>query len=188
MSNLTNMIRYAHLKHKGQVRKTNGRPYFHDHCLRLLEDISLDPNLVNDPTAALIIVGHDVVEDCTENDTDDERYVLYEEIADRFGEAVQYGIFELTDEYTKARYPDLNRAQRIDRELKRLAKISERGKILKFYDRRANLQDLIADKDYNTNYARESLKLVCRLSTLDNFHVGLTVLTLANTILDKSNE
>ncbi len=188
MSSLTNMIRYAHLKHSGQVRKTNGRPYFHDHCLRLLEDISLDPNLVNDPTAALIILGHDIVEDCTKNDTNAERYILYDEIEERFGIEVQCGIFELTNEYTKARYPDLNRVQRNDRELKRLAKISERCKILKFYDRRANLRDLIADEDYNTNYARESRELVCCLAMLDNFHIGLTILTLANTILDKSNE
>ena len=185
MSDLTKMIRYATIKHGDQKRKKNGRPYCHDHCLKLLQSICVDPVLGYDDDAALIIVGHDIVEDCTENDTDEERDALYLEITCMFGNNVCTGIRELTNEYTKARYPNQNRAKRKERELKRLIGISDRSKTLKLYDRLINLEDSIADEDWNKTYAQESWNIGNSLNTIENAHVAIKVLTLAIAIQER---
>lgn len=179
------MIRYASAMHGDQKRKKNGRPYFRDHCLGLLEDVCKDPVYGDDRIAHLIILGHDIVEDCTDNDTDEEREALDKEIVDMFGEPVAWGIQELTDEFTKARHPDMNRRERKDAELKRMSKISDRGKVLKLYDRRANLYDMIESEDWNSTYAEESWIMAFRLATDESYEIAKEVASLAVRLKDK---
>ena len=184
MSNLAKMIRYASVKHQNQKRRT-GRPYFRDHCLALLEGVCNDWTYGDDEIAHLIILGHDIVEDCTENDTDEERQVLYTEIRDLFGSDVAVGIGELTNEFTKKRYPDMNRRKRKAAELKRLRGISDRGKVLKLYDRRINLQDMVDVEDRNITYAQESWDLAFALGSQNNHQVSILVTTLAARLRDR---
>ena len=178
MNKILKAIEYAADKHKGQLRKANHRPYFEDHCLRLFGRVALDPNLKGE-VPGIIILCHDVVEDCSKSDSDEDREVLYQEISDLFGSVVKRGVKYLTDEFTKARYPDLNRAKRTYNEQMRLRFAPNMIKLLKLYDREINLQDLIADEDYNKTYAKESLDLAMILSNDKNSYQAIKVLTLA---------
>jgi len=186
MTMIPQMIRYASRMHHGQKRKKNGRPYFRDHCLGLLEDICNDRFLGDDEEAHLIILGHDIVEDCTLDDTDEQRAPLYEDIAETFGHEVELGIAELTNRFSKKRYPRMNRRTRKSYELKRLANISDRGKILKLYDRRANLRDMIEAKDFRIGYAQESWELGYTLSTAENSYIAVQVMALCAEIRDNA--
>jgi len=187
-NNLLTAIAYGSVKMEGITRKFNGRDYFRDHCMRLLANVACDPVLGDDEDAAIIIVLHDVVEDCTENETDEERQVLYDEITELFGHNVTIGVMELTDEYTKARHPEKNRRQRKELELERQKGISDRGKRLKLHDRNVNLEDTLAEEDWNMTYAQESWDLGFNLSDPENFCIASKVLAKAALLRDKCNE
>lgn len=163
MSRLLKAISWASEMHKDQVRKFNGKDYFEDHCMRLLVRVSHDPNYGQDEDAGIIIVCHDVVEDCTEDDMDFQRDVFYGYISELFGDEVRDGIYALTNEFTKARYPNFDRGYRKARELERLKRISLRSKILKLYDRIINLEDILGEDDA-AYYGRESLELADALA------------------------
>lgn len=185
MDYIQEAIDYAREAHKGQVRKNNGRDYFDDHCLRLFHRLSDDPVYGHDMTAKLVIILHDVVEDCSGGDTDELRQVRYDEIQEKFGGMVAGGVRELTNEYTKLRYPEWNRRKRKDNELLRLSLISERGRTLKLYDREINLQDSISDGDFNKGYAQESWSLAFHLSGSETYNQAVKVMALAAAIRDK---
>lgn len=187
-NNILRMIRYASKAHEGQVRKHNGRPYFNDHCLRLMGHLANDSKYGKDEEAALIILAHDVVEDCSVSDADTHRKVRYDEIENKFGLVIAEGVGDLTDEYTKERYLAWNRAKRKDAELKRLCGIRDRSKTLKLYDRWVNLTDLIADRDFNVTYARESWDMAYHLSDPDNLYIAVKVLVLAAEVQDKAGK
>lgn len=184
MNRILKAIRYAAEKHKGQKRKDNGRDYFTDHCMRLLSHVACDPVLAGDEDAAIVIICHDVVEDCTKNETNDERDALYTEIEALFGQHVRIGVAALTDEYTTKRYQLWNRRKRKDKELERQKQISPWLKRLKLYDRQANLQDFAEAGDHNTTYARESWEMGYHLSEAGNFVNAAKVMTLAAEMRD----
>jgi (p)ppGpp synthase/HD superfamily hydrolase len=184
MNRILRAIKYGANKMEGMKRKKNERDYFTDHCMRLLGYVACDPLLEGDEDAAIIIILHDVVEDCTNNDTDEERQVLYDEITELFGSGVQKGVHDLTDEFTKKRHPDKNRQQRQALELERQKKIYDRSKRLKLWDRYANLQDMLEVGDNNRTYARESWDMGYYLSDPYNFIVAIKVMTLAAKMRD----
>ncbi len=179
-------IQWASKKMDGMKRKKNNRDYFTDHCMRLLGLVARDPKYGEDEDAAIIIVCHDVVEDCTENETDDERHELYDEIADLFGLSVMEGVHDLTDEFTKKRHPEKNRAKRKELELERQKDIRDRSKCLKLYDRYINLGDMIESGDWNMVTARESWDMGFHLSDPDNWYIAIKVLERAAFIRDKA--
>lgn len=156
---LIEAIQYGATKSKGQKRKHNKRDYFEDHPMRLLSRVANDPFLEHSSYAMTTIVLHDVVEDATQNDTDAERDILYAEINVQFGEVVADGVFDLTNEYTKKRYPGLNRATRLKLEFERLSEIGLVTKLLKLHDRSLNLDDTFESGDISDRYAKESLDL-----------------------------
>lgn len=184
MSKLLKAIRYAKQKHKGQIRKNNGQDYFMAHCLKLLSYVACDKTYGKDRDAGIIILCHDVVEDCSKSDSDKDRAVTYGEIKFSFGHAVQEGVYELTDEYTKERYPNDNRATRKMAEHTRLSGISDRSKALKLHDIRANLEDYISDGDWNTTLAKELRHLAETLCTQDTRGSANKCIKLANTIIE----
>lgn len=199
--NLARAIQYATEKHTGQVRKYTGEPFIR-HPLRVMAAVASDREYGGDERAAMIAVLHDVVEDCTENETDFEREVLYQEILDNFGLSVQIGVVELTNEFTSKRHPKKNRAKRKKLEFERLRGISDRGKVTKLYDRQDNLEDTIRawevavtkddrealkQRKFNETFARESWELGFALASHDNAHISGRVMTLAAKLRDMVN-
>jgi len=187
MSKLQEAIYYAADAHRSQVRKHSALDYFEYHSLILFSRVLQDP-VHGGEEAGLIMLCHDVVEDCSENDSDEARAIHYREIQVRFGLAVYRGVHDLTDEYTKKRHPKLNRRQRKDKERKRLAKTPARSQLLKLYDREINLEDSIRDGACNLNYARESWQLASALSNIENAYQACRVFTLAMQLQEMCHE
>src|SRR5690554_853846 len=123
-------LKFATKAHKGQTRKYTEEPYI-EHPKRvvaLLKSVKHTPEMI---AAAYL---HDVVED-TE--------VSNEDIKNRFGAQVASLVEELTDEYEKAKYPNLNRRARKEREVKRQANMSPAAKTIKLADVIDNTRDIV---------------------------------------------
>jgi len=187
VSKLLQAIRYATKKHKGQYRKKNGRPFI-THPLEVMRLVLNDDQYGSDEESAMIAVLHDVVEDCSHNDSDSSRSDLYVEIKDMFGLTVAGGVRELTNEFTHLRHPDMNRKMRKDAEVKRLLGISHRGMTIKLYDRLVNIQDMVDSKDWNMTYAVESWVLGSKIADPDTYHIVVKILRLAAKIAEKAKK
>lgn len=124
-------IKFAEMKHTGQVRKISGSPYVHHPLMvsYVAANFKKSKNLYKIITAAIL---HDVIED---TDT------TPEEITKEFGMLISSLVFELSDdpeeiqkigkfEYQKAKWPGL----------------SNYGLFLKLCDRYCNLLDGAGDK------------------------------------------
>lgn len=134
---------FAMAKHHGQVRKYTGEAYF-THCFavgQMVQDRGGAPEVV----AAAIL--HDTLEDTKTTE---------HELLDQFGPVVVSLVKELTDEFTKERYPHLNRAQRKLAEAARLGTISASAKLIKLCDMIDNTKSIVEhDPDFAVLYLRE---------------------------------
>lgn len=120
-------VTFAFKAHDGQVRKYGGGPYI-QHPVR----VALRVACFGDVVAAAAVL-HDVVEDCD---------VRIEQILIEFGLEVGSLVAELTDVYTKKQFAHLNRAQRKEREHKRLQNASCEARIIKLADLLDNLSSI----------------------------------------------
>lgn len=152
---------FAHKAHNsiGQKRKYSGEPYWvhTDAVAAKVASIGGTPEMV---AAAHL---HDVLEDVTPCDKSGK--YNYDTIVAEFGQTVADFVVQLTDVYTKAAYPKLNRAARHDLERERLAKISVEAKTIKLADLHDNTASIVAnDKDFAKVYLREKLELLPYIS------------------------
>ena len=95
-------LNFATAAHRGQIRKYTQEPYI-EHPKRVA---ALVKTVAHTPEMLAAAYLHDVVED-TE--------VSIQDIKSRFGSLVAQLVEELTDQYEKANYPDLNRKARKER-------------------------------------------------------------------------
>ncbi len=130
---LIEAARFAVEAHKGQVRRWVGEDYV-CHPARVAARIMLLPGATEEMAIAAFL--HDVVEDCD---------FTVEDIEARFGPVVARYVDGLSDEYTKPRYPDLNRAARKKLEAERLAKQPVEVRNIKLADIHDNLASLEGD-------------------------------------------
>jgi len=95
---------------------------------------------------------HDIIEDITHLCP-----TVYNETVIRlkFGDNVANLVVELTDVFTKEKYPTWNRAKRHAEEAKRLATISQDAKLIKICDLINNTESIVA---HDPNFARIYLK------------------------------
>jgi (p)ppGpp synthase/HD superfamily hydrolase len=114
----------------GQRHKYSGTPYEN----HLLEVANLVQTHGGDPGQIAAAWLHDVVEDTP---------VTINEIEPAFGSDVASLVLELTDVFTKAAFPELNRAARKQLEAERLWKISARAQTIKFADFVSNGVDIV---------------------------------------------
>lgn len=141
-------IQFAKDAHKSQVRKYNGRPYI-EHPMRVAGIVSiLDEANVNMICSAWL---HDVVEDCN---------VKSDIIFYRFNPYVERIVLDLSNEYTKKKYPNLKRNERKRRECERLSYIVKPAKIIKLADRIDNLRDIPPGEQFKIKYVEESKLLL----------------------------
>ena len=139
---------FAEKAHEGQTRKYTGEPYIvHPRAVA---------NLVaargGDKAMICAAYLHDVVEDC-----DVELATIY----NLFGPDIGLLVNELTDEYTKENYPELNRRARKSMEADRLGKVSDRAKLIKLCDLADNTKTIVEhDPGFATVYLREKAHLL----------------------------
>lgn len=110
----------------GQTRKYTGEPY-HVHPISVAE---LVQSRTDDQEIVAAAYLHDVLEDVAPTMP---QYGA-DAIRAAFGERVLSIVVELTNEYTKENYPEMNRKARKQAEAERLAKASEGAKIIKRAD------------------------------------------------------
>lgn len=108
-------------------------------------------------SAALL---HDVLEDTTATPADLKSF-LTSVMPDSPAERTLQLVIELTDVYTKADYPHLNRRKRKVLEAERLALVSPAAQTIKYADILDNASDIIQhDKSFAMVYIREALQLL----------------------------
>lgn len=156
MSLILAAARFAAAVHMGQRRAGTGRPYI-EHPMRVAGMLTMRPDADESLVAAAWL--HDVVED---------RGVRLTVLSRDFGVEVAELVGAVTNEFTKARYPDLNRAERKRREFARLAEASHDAQVLKLHDRLDNLREGGLMPDFRRVYAAESVALADALCVADS--------------------
>lgn len=140
-------LKFAAKAHQGQHRKYTEEPYI-EHPKRVVGILKTVPHTAEMVAAAYL---HDVVEDTP---------VSIRDIQERFGKEVASLVHELTDEFEKIKYPDLNRRARKDREVMRQAKMSTAAKTIKLADVIDNTRDIVKnDPGFARKYIREMYAL-----------------------------
>lgn len=140
-------LEFARKAHGEQMRKYSKEPYI-EHPKRVAAIVRTVPHTPEMICAAYL---HDVVEDTP---------VEIGEIEKRFGEKVAGLVQELTDEYMKVNYPQLNRRARKEREVERQAEMSPEAKTIKLADIIDNTPDIVKnDPGFGVKYLQEMEKL-----------------------------
>ena len=154
-----NKLQRAHLvalvAHEGQFRKYNNVPYV-IHCLNVYHIVA-DYTKNEDVWAAALL--HDTVEDTNVTQT---------LLTTLFGGQVSHLVYELTNVFTSASYPDKNREERFKMELDRLATISSDAQTIKYADLIDNTNDIVKhDKDFASVYLSEKWRVLQALDKGD---------------------
>ncbi len=146
---------FATRAHGDQKRKYRDE-LFIEHIKRVADLIKSIPHTSEMIQAAYL---HDVVEDTP---------ISLKEIKKRFGSSVAGLVAELTDEFTKEKYPHLNRRWRKVKETRRIAGISYGAKTIKLADIIDNLPSVSQnDPGFANRYVPEMAALVEVLSDGD---------------------
>lgn len=140
---ITKARRFAAAAHAGQVRKYTGEPYI-VHPAAVARLVEKRGGTENQIIAALL---HDTVED-----TD----VTINDIRRHFGHEVYIMVNWLTDEYTKEKYPQWNRAKRKAAEARRIGRAPREVQEVKLCDLMDNTKTIVEhDPGFATVYLPE---------------------------------
>ena len=145
----------------GHVRKYSGKPYYH-HPLAVAELVSLVTDNENVLAAAAL---HDVLEDVTPFNKKYNKDFIEKE----FGSEVLNLVIELTNQYEKSAYPDLNRKSRKFLESQRISKISEKAKIIKRADLHHNSQEMPSDSKFCKLWLEEKKEIEKSIGSWSDF-------------------
>ena|SRR3990172_379326 len=140
----------------GQVRMGTKVPYI-VHPMRVMRRVMSHPGASQEMIAAAVL--HDTVEDTG---------VSLEDIRDQFGTAVADIVDDLTNRYTKDRWPQHNRSSRKQMEIDRLSRASREAKIIKMIDRIDNLHEGGFSGKFMKLYADESRALADAVGDADS--------------------
>lgn len=158
--------------HDGQLRKYTNEPYYvHlEAVAKLVSPYSSDNCMVE------IALCHDLIEDtnCTlQNLSDFLKSLKYSiEQIKRIYESVE----ELTDKYTSAQYPQLNRAERKTLEVKRMSYTNLYSQTVKYADLIDNTSTIVRyDAGFARVYLKEKFDL---LNVMNRGHRTLQVMAL----------
>lgn len=142
-----------------QVRKYTGEPYWY-HTNEVAETVfdtclGIDNNVLANMVCAAHL--HDVLEDVAPKNSQYSGFAIVK----NFGLDVLTLVDELTDEFTREKYPEFNRKRRKQLECARLGKISREGKTIKLADLLSNTKSIVEhDPDFARTYLREIVALL----------------------------
>mgnify|MGYP000962189345 CR=1 FL=1 len=142
---------FAQEKHRGQVRKFIGLPYFDDHVQKV-NGIAKFYTTDEDILCASLL--HDVAEDCYED-----KWIGYRDIKDRFGPDIADIVMELTSDGG-----EISHKWGGDKGgylLNKMIKMSDKALIIKLSDRLQNISDAFtASEKFRNNYFEETFRIV----------------------------
>jgi (p)ppGpp synthase/HD superfamily hydrolase len=147
------ILEFVTEKHKGQVRKYTEEPYI-NHLVRVASNFEKDSYLYN------LALCHDLYEDTDCNSNELKEMLLDNDFEEKEIKRLLWGIRELTDEYTKENYPELNRNQRKNQELKRLERIPQNSMTVKYADLIDNCDIVLHDKSFGKVYLQEKYEIL----------------------------
>jgi (p)ppGpp synthase/HD superfamily hydrolase len=147
------ILEFVTEKHKGQVRKYTEEPYI-NHLVRVASNFEKDSYLYN------LALCHDLYEDTDCNSNELKEMLLDNDFEEKEIKRLLWGIRELTDEYTKENYPELNRNQRKNQELKRLETIPQNSMTVKYADLIDNCDIVLYDKSFGKIYLQEKFEIL----------------------------
>lgn len=161
------LLEFVKEHHGDQKRNYTGEPYW-THPLAVAEIVSkIDTPISSNgyllkPVYVEIALCHDLFEDtkCTIHDL---VYFLRHNGYDNPGEKniICDGTRHLTDQYTKERHPDMNRAMRKTMEIARLRSSPAYAQTVKYADLIHNTSSIVAnDPNFAIVYLREKRKLI----------------------------
>ena len=157
------VLEFATMAHSGQKRKYSDDDYI-IHPIAVAELVAKKGGDTNQVLAALL---HDVVEDTPFKVTDIYSMLLDKGFSTEDAEDVTQLVYELTDVYTKEKYPDLNRAKRKAKEAERLGASSARGQFIKACDMIDNTTSIVDnDPGFAKVYLREKGELARKLNKI----------------------
>jgi len=167
MNIINEAARMAWILHRDQTRASS-RPYI-EHPMRVAGLVSIFGNdestvtLTDNMIAAAWL--HDVYED---TDLDSPSLNCINPVVERL-------VYELTNQFTKAVYPDMNRAVRKKAEIARIVAISPEAQIIKLCDRIDNLNAIWdkRSKKFHALYCDESQALAEAIPVAPSLHVEL---------------
>ena len=143
--------------HSGQTRKYSGDPY----TVHLLEVARQIKELTGNYVLVCAALGHDLFEDTACRQEDIWKALKAAGFPREDRKTVIDLIFELTDEYSKAKYPRLNRRARKTKEAERLGTVSRYAQTIKYADIINNALDLaVADPGFARVYVRETIQIL----------------------------
>jgi len=163
------LLEFVKQQHGTQQRKYTFAPYW-THVLSVAQIVS---EFVQTDFATEIALCHDLFEDtqCTEQQLCHELVHIGYTVKQAF--AILDGAKELTDEYTKEKYPMLNRETRKRKEAERLGTISKVAQSVKYADLIDNTSTIVGyDSGFAKVYLREKLDI---LDSMRNGDINLLV-------------
>lgn len=169
LSHYQKILEYATSAHGEQKRKYTGDPYI-VHPIAVAEIVK---GLDGDEAMIYAALLHDVLEDTpvTSNQLLSDLCDLG--IPSDLAFDIHSLVVSLTDVYTKANFPTLNRSTRKDLEADRLGRTSARSQLIKFADMQDNTSSITEhDPKFSEVYLREKKVLLDRMTKLP----GLTLL------------
>lgn len=154
---------YADRAHGEQLRKYSGDRYI-VHPVRVMRTVA---GFNDDVTVLAAALLHDVLEDTPVTAIAMED-VLHPVMGAARAQRVVQLVVELTDIFVKASYPQMNRRQRKEKEVKRLSGISSAAQTIKYADIIDNAGDIVTqDPDFARVYLHEARKM---LAVMDAGH------------------
>ena len=147
---------FATEAHGDQRRKYSGERYM-AHLLRVMNTCYLHLNTLPVLAAALL---HDVLEDTPVTEADVRKF-LHSVMIQEDAEHTLALVVELTDEYTKKKFPRLNRTERKHHERERLISISPEAQTIKYADIIDNSVDIVEnDPDFALTFLNEYIEVL----------------------------
>lgn len=150
-------LNFVKESHGSQKRKYTGEPYW-NHVFRVAELVS---HYERGEGIIEIALGHDLIEDtqCTKESLNQKLIEL--EYTSSVAQRITDGVCDLTDEYIKEAYPQLNRKERKAKEAKRLSSISPTSQSIKYADLIDNVQSIVTyDKGFARVYLDEKSQIL----------------------------
>jgi (p)ppGpp synthase/HD superfamily hydrolase len=148
--NVYRAMLFAEKAHEGQVRKYTGEPYVtHPMEVRSIFMTYVPEAEEHEQIACLL---HDTVEDTP---------VTLSMVEAEFGYAVKVLVGQLTDQYTREAYPELNRAARTRLEAERIGKAMVKTQMIKCADLISNTRAIHQlDPGFAKVYLPEKVRLL----------------------------
>jgi guanosine-3',5'-bis(diphosphate) 3'-pyrophosphohydrolase len=156
MDILSQVEDFANRAHGDQQRKFEDAPYI----VHLVRVMKICKEYSNDPALLSAALLHDVLEDTpvTRDEIADFLTPLMSELQVK---KTMHWVHELTDQYTKANYPQFNRRKRKTKEAERLGKASPEAQTIKYADIIDNSLSITnAEDDFIKVYLQEAVALL----------------------------